>query len=99
MKTKLSARVWASFILIGLVGQVAWTVENMYFNVFLYNTISTDPSYIAAMEANFIACGGLLTMAAGMRMSRIKMLPLIDMLPSLVLVMPLTKLWLALMGG
>ena len=51
MTRKLSARVWASFILIGLVGQVAWTVENMYFNVFLYNTISTDPSYIAAMVA------------------------------------------------
>ncbi len=57
------------------------------------------PYLTGPMEANFIACGGLLTMAAGMRMSRIKMFPLIDMLPSLVLVMPLTKLWLALLGG
>ena len=51
MKKKLSARVWACFVLIGLMGQVAWTVENMYFNVFLYNTISTDPTYIANMVA------------------------------------------------
>lgn len=40
---KLSARLWLTLILIGLVGQFAWTIENMYFNVFLYNTISTDP--------------------------------------------------------
>ena len=50
MKTKkLGARVWLVLILIGLFGQFAWTIENMYFNVFLYNTISTDPGYIAAM--------------------------------------------------
>ena len=36
---KLSARLWLTLILIGLVGQFAWTIENMYFNVFLYNTI------------------------------------------------------------
>lgn len=41
---RLSGRMWASFILIGFVGQLAWTIENMYFNVFLYNTISTDPN-------------------------------------------------------
>ena len=48
---KLTKRTWASFIVIGLVGQLAWTIENMYFNVFLYNTISTDPRHIAAMVA------------------------------------------------
>ena len=47
--TKLSARKWITLILIGLFGQFAWTIENMYFNVFLYNTISTDPWYIAEM--------------------------------------------------
>ena len=49
--TKLTKRIWASFLLIGLVGQFAWTIENMYFNVFLYNTISTDPNNIAVMVA------------------------------------------------
>ena len=48
---KLSPRLWLSFILIGLMGQFAWTIENMYFNVFLYNTITTDPGAIAAMVA------------------------------------------------
>ena len=35
--TKLSARKWITLILVGLFGQFAWTIENMYFNVFLYS--------------------------------------------------------------
>lgn len=42
---------------------------------------------------NFIACGGILTMAAGLRISKIKDIPLMNLLPSLVLVMPVTVLW------
>ena len=34
-KAKIPARVWAALILFGLFGQLAWVVENMYFNVFL----------------------------------------------------------------
>ena len=44
---KLSPRVWLTLLLVGLVGQFAWTIENMYFNVYLYNTISTDPPWSA----------------------------------------------------
>lgn len=62
---KLSARLWASFILIGLVGQFAWTIENMYFNVYLYNTISTDPNYIAVMVAASAAAATLTTLLMG----------------------------------
>ncbi len=62
---KLSARLWASFILIGLVGQFAWTIENMYFNVYLYNTISTDPGYIAAMVAASAISATLTTLLMG----------------------------------
>ena len=51
MSSKLGARNWLGIILIGLFGQFAWTIENMYFNVYLYNTISTNPDYIAAMVA------------------------------------------------
>lgn len=62
---KLSARLWASFILIGLVGQFAWTIENMYFNVYLYNTISTDPNYIAAMVSASAISATLTTLLMG----------------------------------
>ena len=47
----MKKNIWPSIVTIGLAGQIAWTVENMYFNVFLYNTISQDPGYIALMVA------------------------------------------------
>ena len=42
-KNKLNMRIWLSFILFGLAGQVAWAIENMYLNLFMYRTITTDP--------------------------------------------------------
>ncbi len=62
---KLTKRVWASFLLLGLVGQLAWTIENMYFNVFLYNTISTDPNNIAIMVAASAIVATLTTLLMG----------------------------------
>lgn len=62
---KISPKIWASIILIGLVGQLAWTIENMYFNVFLYNTISTDPTYIAGMVAASGISATLTTLVMG----------------------------------
>lgn len=49
MDNRLGGRKWLTFILLGLFGQLAWTIENMYFNVFLYSTISTDPRFISGM--------------------------------------------------
>ena len=45
------ARLWITVLVLGLVGQLAWTVENMYLNVFVYETITADPTVIAAMVA------------------------------------------------
>ena len=39
MTKKLNARTWFNLILFGFMGQVAWNVENMYFNTFLCNYI------------------------------------------------------------
>ena len=49
--TALGTRVWLAVIIIGLVGQIAWTVENLYLNVFVYDTITDDPNAIALMVA------------------------------------------------
>lgn len=38
-KSKLGGRTWFNLILFGFMGQVAWNVENMYFNTFLCNFI------------------------------------------------------------
>ena len=68
---KLSARLWLTLTLIGLVGQFAWTIENMYFNVFLYNTISTDPGYISAMVGWSAAAATLTTLLMGALSDRV----------------------------
>ena len=36
---KLSKRIWFNIALFSFMGGVAWNVENMYFNTFLYDTI------------------------------------------------------------
>ena len=62
---KLGLRRWSAVLLVGLFGQFAWTIENMYFNVFLYNTISQDPGYIAAMVGWSAAAATLTTLLMG----------------------------------
>ena len=62
---RIGARLWSALLLLGLAGQFAWTIENMYFNVFLYNTISTDPGYIAAMVAASAIVATLTTLLMG----------------------------------
>lgn len=45
----LTKRHWLAILIFGLFGQFAWTIENMYFNVFMYNTITTDSRMLANM--------------------------------------------------
>ncbi len=62
---RLSVRLWSTLILFGLVGQIAWMVENMYFNVFLYNTVTGDTGMIAAMVAASAVVATVTTLAMG----------------------------------
>ncbi len=64
-RPRIGARLWSALLLLGLAGQFAWTIENMYFNVFLYNTISNDPGYIAAMVAASAVVATLTTLLMG----------------------------------
>lgn len=52
----------------------------------------------ATMMADLTACGGIITMATGFRVAKIKSFPLIDLMPALILVMPFSAIWTALMG-
>ena len=49
MKKPLSRTFWASMLIFGLIGQVAWVVENMYFNVFIYKMFHASASDISLM--------------------------------------------------
>lgn len=46
---KFGSREWLILILFGTIGQIAWAVENMYFNTFVFETISPDLSAITLM--------------------------------------------------
>lgn len=49
-RSKLGKRTWFNLILFGTAGQIAWNVENMVFNTFLYNSIYGNVSDQAAID-------------------------------------------------
>ena len=64
-KTKLSPRFWVSLALFGLMGQIAWVVENMYLNVFMYKMFNASASDISAMVAASAIAATLTTVIVG----------------------------------
>ena len=48
---KKDKRFYLALVIFCLTGQVAWTVENMYFNVFIYKMFHASASDISAMVA------------------------------------------------
>lgn len=51
------------------------------------------PYMTAVILGDFTSCGGVIFVATGLRMCGIKIFPVINMLPSMALVMPLSALW------
>jgi len=49
--SQIGTRNWTIIILLGLAGQIAWNVENSWFNTFVFDTITPDPGPIAWMVA------------------------------------------------
>ena len=49
--TKLGFKLWFSIITFGLIGQIAWIVENMYFAKFMQNNIEPEPYATTLMVA------------------------------------------------
>ncbi|NLI71070.1 MAG: MFS transporter [Firmicutes bacterium] len=48
----MSRKKWLSIFLLGFAGQVAWAVENQFFNTFMYDRIIPDPLYVSIMVAS-----------------------------------------------
>lgn len=71
MKTKLSPRFWCAVTLFSLIGQVAWVVENMYFNVFIYKMFNASAADISAMVAASAVAATLTTVFMGALSDRI----------------------------
>lgn len=65
MKTKLSPRFWIALTLFGLLGQIAWVVENMYLNVYIYKMFNASAADISAMVAASAVAATLTTVLIG----------------------------------
>ncbi len=61
----LPGKVWFIFIIYGLIGQMAWTIENMYLNVYIYKTVTYDSNAIATMVAFSAIVATLATLTMG----------------------------------
>lgn len=56
---------WIILILFGLVGQIAWSVENMYFNTFVFDTVAADLDAITLMVQLSGVMATVATLVAG----------------------------------
>ncbi|MBR4393559.1 MAG: MFS transporter [Oscillospiraceae bacterium] len=64
-QTKLGGKFWTAMLIFGLMGQVAWVVENMYFNVFIYKMFRASASDISAMVMASAVVAALTTILMG----------------------------------
>ena len=62
---KHDKRFWLALVIFSLTGQVAWTVENMYFNVFIYKMFHASASAISAMVAASAVAATVTTLIIG----------------------------------
>ena len=63
--TPLGWKNWSILVCLGLSGQIAWNVENSWFNTFVFDTITPDPSPIATMVAVSAVVATLTTLIIG----------------------------------
>ena len=65
MKTKLSPKFWLALTIFSLVGQIAWVIENMYLNVFIYDMFHASADDISTMVAASAIAATLTTIFIG----------------------------------
>ena len=64
-------RFWAALFVFSLIGQIAWVVENMYFNVFIYHMFNASQSDIALMVQASAVAATLTTLLIGAASDRL----------------------------
>ncbi len=65
MENKFSKSKWLILLIFGIIGQIAWSVENMYFNLFVFDTISKNLDAITLMVQLSGVCATVVTLIAG----------------------------------
>ena len=64
-KTPKSTKFYLALMIFSLVGQVAWVVENMYLNVFIYKMFNASAEAISAMVAASAVTATVTTLLIG----------------------------------
>ncbi len=64
MNNKVGIRKWLSFIVAGFVGQLAWAIENNFFNLYVFEC-TENYNFIPAMVAASAAAATLTTLLMG----------------------------------
>ena len=62
---RLAPRTWIVMLALALTGQLAWAVENTWFNTFVFDTITPDPRPVAWMVAASAITATLTTLLMG----------------------------------
>lgn len=65
----------------------------LFFTLLFYLARFIVPMTTPDMIADFKACSGFLMLATGFRMIQVKLFPVADMIPAMILVMPLSWFW------
>ena len=65
MEKKLGGKFWGTLLIFSLTGQIAWVVENMYLNVFIYNMFQASASDISLMVGASAVTATLTTILIG----------------------------------
>ena len=79
-------------ILGGVVSVIAVPQFIIFFILFLCAGV-IFPMTTDTMINDFKACGGFLMIATGFRMIKVKMFPVADMIPAMIIVMPVSWIW------
>ena len=61
----ITSRTWFVMAALALTGQIAWAVENSWFNTFVFDTITPDPRPVAWMVAASAITATLTTLVMG----------------------------------
>ncbi len=63
--SRITPATWVIIIALATTGQIAWAVENSWFNTFVYDTITPDPRPVAWMVAASAITATLTTLLMG----------------------------------
>lgn len=62
---KLNKKFWLALVIFSLTGQIAWVVENMYFNVFIYKIFHASAADISLMVSLSAVTAAVTTLLIG----------------------------------